>query len=205
MNAVHKIIGSYVPSYEMPMSRTNIALIGFRATGKSKIGELIANALKLNFVDMDDALTASFAQDIKTWVTSHGWESFRRAESELLAELARRNDLVLATGGGVITSEANREILKRHFLVIWLQASPETIHARLAQDCRTTSNRPPLTDMPLQEEVKHLLMVRSPLYAEAADLAFTTDRISLQNLASQILAAMEMRNRSRMTIAEMGH
>jgi shikimate kinase len=176
------------------MSKTSIALIGFRATGKSIIGELIAQALKLRFVDMDEDLSASFGQDISTWVSLHGWESFRHAEADLLAELAMQPGLVLATGGGVITSAANRETLKKHFLVVWLQASPKTIQARLAQDCRTTSNRPPLTEMPLCQEIEHLLVVRSPLYAEAADLIFQTDGIPMQNLAAPILEVLETRN-----------
>ena len=84
--------------------KTRIALIGFRASGKSLVGKLLAEELNLSFVDMDERLVASFGRGIDQWVQAHGWESFRQAESELLEELSREQGLVVATGGGVVLS-----------------------------------------------------------------------------------------------------
>ncbi len=170
------------------MQKSNIALIGFRATGKSKIGEGLARVLEREFVDMDEHLTKSFGQSIQSWVRVHGWESFRDAEAKLLKDLAGRRELVVATGGGVIEREQNRAILKKHFYVIWLKASPETIHSRLLLDRQvTTANRPPLTELPLAEEIDHLLRVRLPLYEESSDVSLATDDISILDLTEQIL------------------
>lgn len=170
------------------MKKSNIALIGFRATGKSNIGKGLAASLQREFVDMDDQLTKYFGQNIQEWVQAHGWESFREAEARLLKDLAGWKDLIVATGGGVIEREDNRAILKKHFYVVWLKACPETVHARLLGDCEVTSaNRPSLTELPLEEEIAHLLQVRSPLYEETADMDLATDNASVAELIEQIL------------------
>ena len=174
------------------MRKCSIALIGFRATGKSVIGKLLGEKLSMDFMDMDDELVASLGQDIDSWVRAHGWESFRDAESRLLDSLAERNRLVLATGGGVILRPSNRKILKERFVVIWLQASPETIRLRLSQDPRTSSHRPPLTDLPIEDEINRVLLERCPIYEEAADLSIRTDGSTPSESVSQIQAFWEI-------------
>lgn len=170
------------------MKKSNIALIGFRATGKTNIGQGLAAVLQREFIDMDDQLTRSFGQNVQNWVRAHGWKSFREAEAKLLEDLAGRRDLIVATGGGVVEREGNRAILKKHFFVIWLKASPETVRVRLLDDREATSaNRPSLTDLPLEQEIAHLLQVRSPLYKEPADVSFATDDVSLADLIEKIL------------------
>lgn len=168
------------------MKRRNIALIGFRTTGKSVTGKILAKRLGRIFVDMDDVLVATLGQDIDGWVRSHGWESFRKAESELLKTLSLRENLVVATGGGVILKGDNRQILKESFDVVWLQAPPHTLYSRLLEDPKTRSQRPALTDLPMKEEIERLLHERSPLYSQAADLILDTDTCPPQEVASQI-------------------
>lgn len=168
------------------MTKSNIALIGFRATGKSSVGRTLAGRLGRQFVDMDARLAESFGCDIRTWVQNHGWESFRQAEAELLRNLAQLENMVVATGGGIIEREVNRSILKVRFFVVWLQTSPAIIYSRLASDLNTSSNRPPLTEMPMREEVDHLVRLRSPLYEDAADLILRTDEQSPLSLAKAI-------------------
>ncbi len=168
------------------MAKSNIELIGFRATGKSLVGRTLADRLGHQFVDMDARLTESFGCDITTWVQNHGWESFREAESELLIELARLENTVVATGGGIIERQVNCSVLKAYFFVVWLQASPAIIHSRLTGDFNTSSNRPPLTQMPMREEIEHLIGLRSPLYAEVADLVLRTDEESPPSLSKAI-------------------
>lgn len=168
------------------MTKTNIALIGFRATGKSLVGRTLASRLGRQFVDMDARLVESFGCDIKTWVQNHGWESFREAESKLLSNLAQLENTVVATGGGIIEREVNRSILKARFFVVWLQTSPAIIYSRLTNDLNTSSNRPPLTEMPMREEIEHLIRLRVPLYEDAADLVLRTDEQSPLSLSKAI-------------------
>ena len=168
------------------MPKRNIALIGFRATGKSLVGAVLARQLGLRWVDMDELLTASFAMDIDRWVRTHGWQAFREAEARLLQDLAGRQQLVVATGGGVILRAENRKLLRERFWVFWLEASPETIHSRLVGDEKTAATRPPLTDLPLCEEIEHLLAERSSLYEAVCDLRLETDEVSAEQLGSHI-------------------
>lgn len=172
------------------MGKRNVALIGFRTSGKSLVGKILADRLGMHFVDMDEALVAAFGQDIDGWVAAHGWESFRRAESDLLESLAHQDARVVATGGGVILRETNRRRLEENFFVVWLQALPETIQLRMTQDPKTSSSRPPLTDLPLQEEIHRLLQDRTPLYAETADFTLSTDGMAAEDLADAIRARL---------------
>jgi shikimate kinase len=173
------------------MAKHSIALIGFRATGKSLIGKLLGEKLAMDFMDMDDQLVVSLGRDIDSWVRLHGWESFRDAESRLLDTLAERDRIVLATGGGVVLRPSNRKTLEDHFLIAWLQASPATIHRRLSQDPKTASHRPPLTDLPMKDEINRVIQERYPLYEEIADLILDTDAAPPAELVSQIQAFWE--------------
>jgi shikimate kinase len=165
---------------------TNIALIGFRASGKSLVGKLLAEDLGLSFVDMDARLVASFGMDIDQWVHSQGWESFRHEESELLAQLAREQGLVVATGGGVVLSALNRNLLRSQFLVVWLKASPEATHLRMLGDPHTGANRPALTTLPIQEEIRQILAERSDCYQDTAHIILETDNALPAQLVLEI-------------------
>jgi shikimate kinase len=174
---------------------TNIALIGFRASGKSLVGKLLAEELGLSFVDMDARLVASFGMDIDQWVHSQGWESFRQEESGLLKRLARERGLVIATGGGVVLRASNRELLKNNFLVVWLKASLETTCLRMLGDPNTGANRPALTSLPLQDEIRQILAERSTLYQETADIILETDDELPDQLVSKIRHQMAISKR----------
>lgn len=175
----------------MKIYPSNLALIGFRASGKSLVGKLLAQKLGLSFIDMDDCLTDSFGSTIDRWVRIHGWTSFREAEGKLLEELATRSGLVLATGGGVILKPENRKLLSRHFFVIWLKASPQTTFIRLQKDPKTSSNRPALTHLPLKEEIEKTLNERCSLYAETADLIIETDRLNPNEITALIASEIQ--------------
>ena len=166
--------------------KANIALIGFRASGKSLVGKLLAQECHLSFVDMDERLVASYGKDIDQWVQAEGWESFRQAESKLLEELSRGQDLVVATGGGVILSSHNRHLLKTHFHVIWLRASLETTCLRMLSDPNTDKNRPALTSLPLREEIEQALAARSAFYEATADIVLETDVTPPADLVSRL-------------------
>jgi shikimate kinase len=172
---------------------SNLALIGFRASGKTSVGQTLAARLGWTFVDMDERLVAGFGTDIHTWVRQHGWDAFREAEAHLLGELATIQKQVVATGGGVILRPDNRERLRRAFWVVWLQASAATIETRLAQDPITASQRPPLTDLSWQDEIGQLLIERTPLYAATAHMAIDTEGLGIADLVAAILL------RSRLT------
>lgn len=163
-----------------------IALIGFRATGKSTVGRILAGLLGFALVDMDERLVAGFGESIEGYVQREGWSSFRRAEADLLATLAASERLVVATGGGVVLAEANRALLARHFRVVWLEAGAATVLDRLHRDPRTGAFRPALTELAPDAEVETLLRQREPLYRQTAHLRIDTQQSDPDQLARRI-------------------
>jgi shikimate kinase len=170
------------------MKERNIALIGFRATGKSTVGEILARDLDMEFIDMDKRLTSDAGRDIATWVKQEGWDSFRKAESGLLDLISLQNGLVVATGGGIVLDARSRSVLREQFFTVWLKTAPETIYARLTSDPESAQTRPPLSELPMEDEIRKVLCEREPLYALAAHVEIDTEEKGAARIASEIAA-----------------
>ena len=134
------------------------------------------------------AIAAIFADD--------GEPVFRDLEADILAQLLRRERLVIAAGGGVVLRESNRGLLKDFARVVWLQAGPETILERLAADTTTAARRPNLTTRGSAEEVVHLLQQREPLYEQSADLAVDAERRPPEEIAAEIVQRLQLAPRT---------
>ena len=171
-----------------------IFLIGYRGTGKSTISTILAARLGWDAVDADIVLEAKVGSTIQTIFQSHGEATFRDHESAVLTELAMRERIVIATGGGVVLRPENRQRVRTGF-VVWLRARPETIDHRLHIDPTTAARRPNLTAMGGLAEIQTVLALREPLYAECADLILDTDDPSPEPLADAILAAWNHHSR----------
>jgi len=170
-------------------ARDGLALIGSRGTGKSSVGRVLAARLDRPFIDADTALEARLGISIAELFKIYGEPHFRDHEAATLRELTETGaPLVLATGGGVILREENRDRLRRFGTVIWLTADPAILAARLAAD--PANDRPALTALGAVEEIVHVLNARSPLYRETADLVISTDGKSVEAVAEEILAAI---------------
>jgi len=160
----------------------NVFLIGYRCTGKSTIGRLLAEKLHLPFADADRELEKEHCMTIAEMVSLHGWEYFREKEREILVCLCKKDKQIIATGGGVILSPENIRTMKKNGTVIWLKADVRTITSRMLADDKTQSQRPALTDKGLTDEIGENLALRCPLYENAADICADTDRISAEEL-----------------------
>ena len=167
-----------------------IYLIGYRGTGKSTVGPLLAARLGWRFVDADELLERRAGRTIQEVFAAEGETGFRDREQAILNELATLEKHVIATGGGVILRPANRERLRASGLVAWLAASPATIWQRLQADPTTASRRPTLSQGGLAE-VEEKLRQREPLYRETALCEIDTEARSPEALADAILAAWE--------------
>lgn len=167
----------------MPVPR-RIAVIGFRASGKSTLGPLVARALGWRFVDMDEVLSASLGLSITAWVHRFGWESFREREAHLLLELSRDEKIVVATGGGVVEREENRKVLREAFFAVWVRCHPEILCRRLARDEKTGSSRPSLTGRDVLAEAAQVLARRTPWYEASSHLVLDGDTASPEELAA---------------------
>jgi shikimate kinase len=145
---------------------TNIYLIGPRASGKTTLGRKLAQSLGRPFLDLDARFVEKRGESIAALVAREGWDAFRRAEADILAETAREKGLVAATGGGVVLLPENRAILSKG-LVLYLQAHPDRLAERLMADLNA-EQRPNLTALGLKEEIVATLAEREPLYFSLA-------------------------------------
>ena len=144
----------------------NVYLIGPRACGKTTLGRMLAKRLDRPFVDLDEAFVSRTNRTVAQVVEAEGWEGFRALESEVLASEAETGGKVVATGGGVVLKEPNRRVLAKG-VVIYLQADPDRVVATLVAELNP-DQRPALTDLPLEEEVRRTLAEREPFYLACA-------------------------------------
>jgi shikimate kinase len=171
------------------MTTERLILVGYRGTGKTTVGRLLAGQLGWSFADSDDAIEAAAGKSVADIFAAEGEAGFRDREAAALRELCGRGRYVVATGGGAVLRPANRELLRAGGFVAWLTASPETIRARLEGDPTTAARRPNLTPAGGIEEVRALLAAREPLYREVADFVADADAPSPEAVAAAILKA----------------
>lgn len=164
----------------------NIYLVGYRCTGKSTVGKMLASRLDWPFVDADEYLEQRAGKSIKRIFEEEGEAHFRQLESRYLQELSARHNLVVATGGGVVLREENVKQMHNTGIVVLLEASPETVFDRLRSDPRTKFRRPSLTSKEPFEEIVELMERRAPLYSAAANIRFDTDVMSAEDVALAI-------------------
>lgn len=161
----------------------NIFLIGLMGAGKSTVGRILARRLGKRFVDTDHEIEKRNGVTIPVIFEIEGEEGFRRREQELLADLAQEKDLVLSTGGGIVLKPENREVLRNHGFVVYLNARPELLAERTKHD-RT---RPLLNVEDPLTRLRELHAVRDPLYREVAHAVVETGRGAPQQVVQAIL------------------
>jgi shikimate kinase len=173
---------------DRPPGGRGLALVGYRGSGKSTVGKIVASRLGRPFLDADLELEARAGQSIRSIFASGGEPAFRDREEEILGELVRSHpDAVLATGGGAVLRAANRRLLAQFGFVVWLQADPDELIRRLETDVQAVASRPPLTAAGTLAEVAAVLHERQPLYAEVADAVIATLNRTPDGIAEQIL------------------
>ena len=181
-----------------------LILIGYRGSGKSTVGRILAARLGRPFLDADEHLEARAGRTIREIFAAEGEPGFRERESAVLRELTERGPLVLATGGGVVLREANRERIRMAGFVVWLTADALTLWDRLQTDPVTRERRPNLAGGGL-EEVTHMLAVREPLYRGLANLEINVGELSPDVAANRILAEWNARRSAVFSIISAGH
>ncbi|HUO08040.1 MAG TPA: shikimate kinase [Phycisphaerae bacterium] len=165
----------------------NIVLIGYRGSGKSTVGKRLAQLLGMAFVDTDVLIIERAGRSIREIFAAEGETGFRERESAVIQEVAARSNTVIAAGGGAILRPENVVAMKRSGKVVWLQAEPEVLHARISGDSATAANRPHLTQLGGGvEEIRAVLEKRLPLYAAAADVTIDIGRIPLEEAVAHI-------------------
>ena len=165
----------------------NFILIGPMGSGKTTVGKKLAKRARMQFVDSDHMIEDRCGVSISTIFDIEGEEGFRKREVKMLQELCDKTDMVLATGGGAITSEENRILLRKTGYVVYLQTSIETQLARTQK----TRNRPLLENVDAQEKLTELMEQRGKLYEQEADLIVKSGDRVVAKVVDEILQAVE--------------
>ena len=162
----------------------NIVLIGYRGTGKSVVGELLSERLRMRCINMDAEIVKRAGISIPEIVEKYGWQKFRDMESEQARKLAGLDNIVIDTGGGVIERPENIEALKTNSCIFWLKASVDAIVSRIQGD----TERPALTaGKTFTEEVTEVLEQRIQKYKSAAQHKIDTDELTPEQVADKIV------------------
>jgi shikimate kinase len=170
----------------------NFILIGYRASGKTSVGEKLSGLLGLPFYDTDALIRQQTGKTVREMVLEGGWPAFRQAERAAIAGLAGEEKAVIALGGGAILDPSNVKALRPRGFFIWLQAEKETIQERLKGDRESAEQRPPLS-ISRNEDEEEILRQRIPLYEAIADFIVDTTGLSVEAVAEEIMAALETR------------
>lgn len=165
----------------------NVVLIGYRGTGKSSVGKILAARLDRILLSTDAEVVKLAGHPIPAIVERQGWEYFRDLETKVCQDLAGQNGLIIDTGGGAILRSQNVDVLKQTGKLFWLTASVETIAKRIGSD----TQRPSLTGTKsFIDEIHDVLQDRLPKYQAAADYVIETEGRALSHVADEILARL---------------
>jgi XRE family aerobic/anaerobic benzoate catabolism transcriptional regulator len=164
-----------------------IALIGLRGAGKSTVGPIVARRLKMEFIEVDRLVEEAAHMSLAEVFATHGESYYRRLERDSIQRLfARSGGCVLAPGGSVISDTESWELIKRRCFTVWLHATPREFMKRMRRqgDLRPMQGRASAMD-----ELKALLSLREPLYAESRLKILTTGK-SPAAVAGQVVKAV---------------
>lgn len=175
-----------------------VFLIGFSFSGKTQVGKRVARRLGWSYVDTDDLIVQKAGKPISRIFAEDGEPCFRQLERQALRRVCRRKKVVVATGGGMILDEANRDLMVRKGVVVCLEARPETIYQRLLRDAQEGTNpmvRPLLQGQDPLERIRHLKAYRQPFYAEA-HRTVETDSMTLEEVADEVVRGWQEASQS---------
>ena len=168
------------------MGQRSIFLVGMMGAGKTTLGKSLAQRLGLEFVDTDKLLVERTGVPVATIFEIEGEAGFRRRESTVIAELARRPACVVATGGGSILAQDNRRVMREHGTVVYLRARLESLWERTRHD----ASRPLLATADPRATLAQLLEQRDPLYRDAAHVIVDTGSQSASSLVGRVVNAL---------------
>ncbi len=171
------------------MVSKSVALIGYRGTGKSTVGALLARRLGMELVDTDRLVELRYGESIASIFARGGEDLFRDFEAAVLNSLLDSSEpWVIACGGGIILRRENRVALRKLApgRIFLLTAPVEVIARRVSGDAQSRQTRPPLTGLSFEEEIRDVLQKRDSLYRETADHLISTEEKKPAEIAEEI-------------------
>ena len=171
------------------MSKVNFYITGFMASGKSTIGPILANTLGWEFFDLDKEIEKREKRTIKKIFNEKGEEYFRKLEVEILKELSTGNSLIISLGGGTLTNQQNRNLIKSSGKLIYLESSIDIAFQRLKhkrdRPVLLAENEIEQTEENIYNKIKLLFNERKKFYEEA-DYKFNTDNVPIGKTVDRI-------------------
>lgn len=164
--------------------RKSLALIGFMGTGKTTLGRRLAKKLQLEFVDTDQCIEARQGKRIADIFAAEGEAAFRQMERELLEELCARENLLIATGGGIVLDQGNRDCLREHTFLVTLTAKPSAVYNRV----KNNTSRPLLQGSDPYKKIVAMMAARKAFY-DIGHIIIQTDTMSEGKAIAQITEA----------------
>jgi shikimate kinase len=166
----------------------SIVLIGYRGSGKSSIGQKLADRLWQTLVDTDQLIIKKAGKSIKEIFETQGEARFRQLETEVVKEVVKLQDVVISLGGGAVLREENRVAIKESgHKVIYLKCEPETLHQRIEADAATSLMRPNLTQFGGIEEIEKVLAEREPVYRSIMSGELDVTNLSVEDAVVYIV------------------
>jgi len=161
-----------------------IFIIGPMASGKSTIGQKLAKSLSLDFIDTDKEIERLAGVNISWIFDIEGEDNFRLREEKVLQEVSTKGDCVISTGGGIVLSKKNRELLNASGLIIYLKVAIQTQLERTLLD----KSRPLLKVDNKEQTLRKLQAQRAPLYEEIANITIKEKERSHNEVIKEIVA-----------------
>jgi len=172
--------------------QSNVFLVGMPGSGKSTVGRLLANALGQIFVDSDEVIVRRNGVEIATIFEIEGEVGFRDREATVIDDVTQLNAIVLATGGGAVLREVNRQKLRSRGLVVYLRASLDVLDARTEKKFGGGASRKrPLLEGPNRRAtLETLLQAREPLYEQTAHIVIDANTTQRAKFMQKLLGAI---------------
>lgn len=165
----------------------NIALIGFRGTGKTTVARLLAKNLDKKLISTDEEIEKRAKASIPNIVKKYGWDKFRDMESDVIESISSLDECVFDTGGGIVMRNENIINIKRNALIVLLTADIKTMTKRIKN-----SSRPALTKSSFIDEVSDVVQEREARYKKAADYTIDTSRLLPEDACELIVHYVQM-------------
>ncbi len=164
-------------------------LIGYRGSGKTTVAQLAARRLNWKFVDTDDLVERYSGKSIREIFTEEGEAAFRKIESNVVQNIDRSMQAVIALGGGAVLDGRTRQFIGGCGRCIWLRATTDTLLNRT--EAGDDDPRPPLTTLDRRSEIQQMMAARESIYASCADYSIETDNLTPDETADAIARWVE--------------
>ncbi len=170
------------------MKKNKIYLIGFMGVGKTSVSKELGKILNRLVIEIDEIVEMNSNMSISNIFSEFGEDYFRNLETEALSSIQGDTNVVVSTGGGIVTREVNVDIMKKEGIVVLLNAKPETVYNRL----KDTNTRPILNNNMNIEFISDLMGKREDLYNRVKDIEIETDNKTIREVCFEIIDRLEL-------------